>query len=114
MNFDGALFADENTVGVGIIIRNDSGLVMAALTLQILLPCFGRDGGSASCTSSSLVCKGVEFSKLVKVIQKSLSTQSMMIIWPDLSLGIYYKTLLFLAYFLVLSLFAMIKGKIIV
>lgn len=64
VNFDGALFADENTVGVGIIIRNDSGLVMAALTLQILLPCFGRDGGSASCTSSSLVCKGVEFSKL--------------------------------------------------
>lgn len=32
VNFDGALFAEENIVGLGIIIRNESGLVMAALT----------------------------------------------------------------------------------
>ena len=38
MNFDGALFAEENIVGLGVIIRNDSGLVMDALSQQILLP----------------------------------------------------------------------------
>nr|POF04761.1 putative ribonuclease h protein [Quercus suber] len=38
VNFDGALFAEENIAGLGIIIRNESGLVMAALTQQIPLP----------------------------------------------------------------------------
>ena len=64
MNFDGTFFAEENTAGLGIIIRNDSGLVMAALTQQIPTTCFGRDGGSASSAPRSLVCKGVGFSKL--------------------------------------------------
>ena len=52
------------TAGLGIIICNDDGLVMAALTQQIPKPTFGRDGGSASSAPSSLVCKGVGFSKL--------------------------------------------------
>ena len=38
MNFNGALFVEENIVGLGVIIRNDSGLVMDALSQQILLP----------------------------------------------------------------------------
>ncbi|XP_050258927.1 uncharacterized protein LOC126703917 [Quercus robur] len=38
VNFDGALFAEENKVGLGIIICNDDGLVIAALTQQIPLP----------------------------------------------------------------------------
>lgn len=37
VNFDGALFAEENIAGLGVIIRNDSGLVMAALSQQIPL-----------------------------------------------------------------------------
>lgn len=37
MNFDGALFAEENIAGLGVIIRNDSRLVMAALSQQIPL-----------------------------------------------------------------------------
>ena len=38
VNFDGAYFAEENKAGLGIIIRNDVGLVMATLTQQIPLP----------------------------------------------------------------------------
>ncbi|KAL0009466.1 hypothetical protein SO802_010968 [Lithocarpus litseifolius] len=37
-NFDGAIFQDRNEAGIGIIIRNDHGLVMAALTQVIPLP----------------------------------------------------------------------------
>jgi len=63
VNFDGAFFAEENTASLGIIIRNDNGLVMAALTQHIPLPAL-VDGGSANSVPSSLVCKGVGFSKL--------------------------------------------------
>ena len=38
VNFDRALFAEQNKDGLGIIIRNDNELVMAALTQQIALP----------------------------------------------------------------------------
>ena len=38
INFDGAVFQDRNEAGLGVIIRNDHGLVMAALTQIILLP----------------------------------------------------------------------------
>ena len=32
VNFDGALFSKENVAGLGIIIRDDHGLVLAALS----------------------------------------------------------------------------------
>ena len=37
VNFDGALFSEENTAGLGIIIRDDHRLVMAAFSQQIPL-----------------------------------------------------------------------------
>lgn len=38
VNFDGALFPKENVASLGIIICDDHGLVMAALSQQIPLP----------------------------------------------------------------------------
>ena len=38
VNFDGAMFADEGLAGLGVVIRNDYGLIMASLTQQIPLP----------------------------------------------------------------------------
>ena len=32
VNFDGAVFADEGLAGLGVVIRNDHGLIMASLT----------------------------------------------------------------------------------
>ena len=38
MNFDGAIFKEKSLAGIGCIIQNDKGLVMAAFTQFILLP----------------------------------------------------------------------------
>lgn len=38
INFDGALFSQEKRAGIGVVIRNEAGLVMAPLTQQIPLP----------------------------------------------------------------------------
>lgn len=38
INFDSALFDKENCAGIGIVIRNDKGLVMASLSQEIPLP----------------------------------------------------------------------------
>ena len=38
VNFDGAIFREKSLAGLGCIIWNDKGLVMAAFTQIILLP----------------------------------------------------------------------------
>lgn len=38
INFDGAIFADRDRAGIGVVIRNDVGMIMASLTQQIPLP----------------------------------------------------------------------------
>lgn len=38
INFDGASFAEDATVGIGVVIRNEAGLIMASLTQRIPLP----------------------------------------------------------------------------
>ena len=38
INFDGALFRDINKAGLGVVIRNENGQVLASLSEQIQLP----------------------------------------------------------------------------
>ena len=38
VNVDGALFEADNTAGLGVVIRNEHGQVMASLSERILLP----------------------------------------------------------------------------
>ena len=38
INFDGATFADDNSAGLGVVIRNKDGRVMASLSQKIPLP----------------------------------------------------------------------------
>lgn len=37
INFDEVTFADKDSAGIGVVIRNDAGLIMASLTQQIPL-----------------------------------------------------------------------------
>ena len=39
MNYDGAIFTDSDEAGLGVVIRNDSGLVIAVLSKKIHIPC---------------------------------------------------------------------------
>lgn len=38
VNSDGATFAEDSTAEIGVVIRNEAGMIMASLTQQILLP----------------------------------------------------------------------------
>ena len=38
INFDGAIFAKDNTIGLGVVIKNNEGLAMASLSWQVPLP----------------------------------------------------------------------------
>ena len=38
LNFDGATFVEDGIVGIGVVIHNDAGLVMASLSQRIPLP----------------------------------------------------------------------------
>ena len=38
INYDAATFAEDNNAGLGVVIRNSEGLIMALLTQQIPLP----------------------------------------------------------------------------
>ena len=38
MNFDGAIFDKDNNAGLGVVIRNNEGLVLASLSQLIPLP----------------------------------------------------------------------------
>ena len=38
VNFDGALFIIENSVGLGVVIRNEEGQVMVSLSQKTTLP----------------------------------------------------------------------------
>ena len=38
INFDGALFGESDSAGIGVVIRNSGGRVLAALSEKILKP----------------------------------------------------------------------------
>ena len=39
MNYDGVIFMNSNEARLGVVIRNDSGLVIATLSKKIPIPC---------------------------------------------------------------------------
>lgn len=57
INFDGALFVKENCAGVGVVIRNEQGLVMASLSQSIpRYPIHSHRGGNTYSSKSSGIC----------------------------------------------------------
>ncbi|XP_075670417.1 uncharacterized protein LOC142640223 [Castanea sativa] len=65
INFDGATFAASSSAGLGAIIRNDLGLVMAAFTQPIPLPTSVEMVEVLAARSALCFAKDLGFSKLI-------------------------------------------------
>ena len=79
VNFDGATFDNSNSIGLGAIIRNDMGLVMAACTQHIPLPTAVEMVEMLAARSALCFAKDLSFNKLIvegdlKVIIKALNS----------------------------------------
>ena len=57
MNYDGAIFQEQGKVGIGVVIRNLEGGVMASLSQQIPLPTIVAQ------VEALAVCRVVEFAR---------------------------------------------------
>ena len=57
VNFDGALFLDQRCAGLGVVVRDSVGLVMAALSQRVRLP------GSADVVEALAACRAICFAQ---------------------------------------------------
>ncbi|XP_030970311.1 uncharacterized protein LOC115990640 [Quercus lobata] len=65
VNFDGATFSSKALAGLGAIIRNDQGLVMAAYTQSIPLPTSVETVEVLAARSAICLAKDLNFSKVI-------------------------------------------------
>ena len=82
VNFDGATFVDSSSAGLGAIICNDMGLVMAAFTQQIPLPTFVEMVEVLAARGALCFAKDLGFNKLImegdyEIIIKALSSNGL-------------------------------------
>ena len=78
MNYDGAIFQEQGKVGIGVVIRNSEGGVMASLSQQIPLPTIVAQ------VEALAVCRVVEFARELGFIRVIIEGDSESI-WKDLS-----------------------------
>ena len=79
INFDGATFGDSSSAGLGAIIRNDMGLVMATYTQPIPLPTTVEMVEVLAARSALWFVKDLSFNKVIvegdsEVIIKALNS----------------------------------------
>ena len=82
VNFDGATFVDSSSAGLGAIIRNDMGLVMAAFTQHIPLPTSVEMVEVLAAWGALCFAKDLDFNKLImegdsEIIIKALSSNGL-------------------------------------
>ena len=80
-NFDGALFKETDSVGLGVIIRNDLGLVMAASTQVIPLPTSVETVEVLAARNAICLARELQFNKVIiegdsEVVIKSLNSSN--------------------------------------
>ena len=57
MNFDGALFLEQRCAGLGVVVRDSAGLVIAALSQRVRLP------GNADVVEALAACRAMRFAQ---------------------------------------------------
>ncbi|KAL0012819.1 hypothetical protein SO802_007927 [Lithocarpus litseifolius] len=92
INFDGATFNESSSAGLGAIIRNDRGLVMAAFTQPISLPTSVEMVEVLTARGALCFAKDLGFNKIIvegdsEVIIKALNNSGL----PSSSLGLILK-----------------------
>ena len=81
VNFDGALFKETDSAGLGIIIRNDLGLVMAASSQIIPLPTSVEMVEVLAACNAICPARELQFNKVIvegdsEVVIKSLNSSN--------------------------------------
>ncbi|XP_075663011.1 uncharacterized protein LOC142632511 [Castanea sativa] len=77
VNFDGATFGTSSSAGLGVIIRNDLGLVMAAFTQPIPLPTSVEMVDVLAARSALCFAKDLGFTKLVVEGDSKIAIQAL-------------------------------------
>ena len=73
INFDGAVFKDEDRVGIGVVVRDSQGMVIASLSQNIPLP------HSVVNLETLAACRALEFSPELGFNKAILEGDSMIV-----------------------------------
>ena len=74
INFDGALFADQGSAGIGVVIRDWEGQVIAALSEKV------RHPGSVDLVEALATRRAISFAKELNIHQMVIEGDSLRVI----------------------------------
>ena len=74
INFDGALFADQGSAGIGVVIRDWEGQVIAALSEKV------RHPGSVDLVEALAMRRAISFAKELSIHQMVIEGDSLRVI----------------------------------
>ena len=74
INFNGALFLDQGCAGLGVVIRDSDGLIIAALSQKVRLP------GSVDMVEALAASRAINFLKELSIHRKVVEGDSLRVI----------------------------------
>ena len=74
MNFDGALFLEQRCAGLGVVVRDSAGLVIAALSQRVRLP------GSVDVVEALAACRAMRFAQELSLHHMVIEGDSLQVI----------------------------------
>ena len=74
INFDGALFLEQRCAGLGVVVRDSAGLVIAALSQRVRLP------GSVDVVEALAACRAMRFAQELSLHHMVIEGDSLQVI----------------------------------
>ena len=78
INFDGALFLEQRCAGLGVVVRDSAGLVIAALSQRVRLP------GSVDVVEALAACRAMHFARELNLHHMMIEGDSLQVIQADI------------------------------